>query len=198
MSEEVFKLLLSFFKALGNEARLKIVGILANRECTVGELAAMLDLKEPTVSGHLAMLKELALVDVRAQGNHRIYSLNLRMLIELNKETFSHEKLAALVPAEETEDAFARRVFQSFVKGEEIIQFPASDKKMLVLLRWLASKFTVGERYPEKAVNEMLGRHNPDYATLRRMLVDYGFLRREKGIYWRVEPVSAPPEPAAE
>jgi hypothetical protein len=56
----------------------------------------------------------------------------------------------------------------------------------MVILEWLASEFEVGSTYPERAVNEILRRHHPDYATLRRALVDYGLMQREKGIYWRV------------
>ena len=59
MGQEDFQTLLKFFKILGNENRLKLVGILANGDHTVSELAAMLDVKEPTVSEHLLALKEL-------------------------------------------------------------------------------------------------------------------------------------------
>ena len=60
--------LLAFFKAMANESRLKIVGLLAQRERSVQELAELLALKEPTVSHHLAVLKDLGLVSVRAEG----------------------------------------------------------------------------------------------------------------------------------
>ena len=53
--------LLSFFKAMANESRLRIVGLLAQRERTVQELSEVLELKEPTVSHHLAVLKDLGL-----------------------------------------------------------------------------------------------------------------------------------------
>ncbi len=43
-------------------------------------------------------------------------------------------------------------------------------------------------RYPEKEINERLEHCNPDYASLRRYLIDYGLMEREKGVYWRVEP----------
>lgn len=57
--------LLQFFKVMANESRLKLIGILAQHECSVEELAALLRLKEPTVSHHLAKLKELGLVEMR-------------------------------------------------------------------------------------------------------------------------------------
>ena len=35
-------------------------------------------------------------------------------------------------------------------------------------------------------MNEILSRYNEDYATLRRELVDFKFMAREKGVYWRL------------
>jgi hypothetical protein len=49
----------------------------------------------------------------------------------------------------------------------------------------------MGVRYPEKAINERLKRCKPDHATLRRDLIDYGFMQRGKGVYWRVEPTDS-------
>ncbi len=97
MGQDDFQTLLKFFKILGNENRLKLVGILANGDHTVSELATMLDVKEPTVSEHLLALKELDLVKVRPDGNYRIYSFNPAALIGMSKEIFSQEKLASLV-----------------------------------------------------------------------------------------------------
>ena len=70
-----FETLLSFFKALANESRLKLLGILSQTECSVEDLAARLKLKEPTVSHHLNKLKELDLVVMRSQGNTHLYQL---------------------------------------------------------------------------------------------------------------------------
>jgi hypothetical protein len=196
MGQEEFGTLLEFFKVLGNESRLKIIGILANRDCTVSELAAMLDVKEPTVSQHLSALKSLELVDVRAEGNYRYYSFNPNTLRGMNKDIFSREKLASLVePFAETEDAYARKVFKTFLDGETITQIPTGEKRQLVLLKWLAEKFEFGVEYPEKQVNAIISRHHPDFATLRRDLVDFKFMDREKGIYWRVEKATHNTEP---
>jgi hypothetical protein len=193
MGQEEFETLLNFFKALGNESRLKIIGILANGERTVGELAAMLDLKEPTVSQHLFMLKHVGLVDVRPEGNHRYYSFNPNALISMNKEVFSQRGLASLVGNfDEVGDAFERKVLKSFFDGERLTQIPASEKKLLVIIQWLADKFEEGVQYTEKQVNEILSRYHPDFATLRRELVDCKHLKREKGIYWKL------PQPPAE
>lgn len=194
MGQDEFETLLNFFKALGNESRLKIIGILANRECTVSELAAMLDLKEPTVSQHLFMLKQEGLVEMRPDGNHRYYSFNVKRLHNLNKDIFSRENLAALVqPFEEVGDAWERKVLNTYFQDGRITQFPVSEKKLQVILKWIVQHFEEGTEYTEKQVNEILKEFNEDYATLRRSLVDSEYLRREKGIYWKI-PASSKPE----
>ncbi|HLY25134.1 MAG TPA: metalloregulator ArsR/SmtB family transcription factor [Aggregatilineales bacterium] len=189
MGQEEFGTLLNFLKALGNENRLKIIGILANGDCTVGELASALDLKEPTVSQHLMMLKDMQLVEVKPKGNYRYYSFNGQALTRLSKDIFSRERLATLVGKfEEVGDAYERKVLETFFDGERLTQIPASEKKLLVVVKWLADRFEYDVQYTEKQVNEILTRHHEDYALLRRELVDCHYLNREKGIYWRIPP----------
>ncbi len=186
--QEEFQTLLRFFKALADESRLKIVGILAGRECSVEELAALLGLKEPTVSHHLGKLKEIGLVRMRPEGTMRLYRLDTEALRAANKDLLTRERMASLVHAavDEEGDPWERKVLNSFREGERLKEIPASLKKRLVVLRWLAGEFDPGRRYPEAEVNAMLKRRHPDCATLRRELVDYGLLARERGIYWRL------------
>lgn len=56
---------------------------------------------------------------------------------------------------------------------------------MLAACAFLADRFEPGRRYAEREVNDLLADDAPDPATLRRLLVDEGFLDREPGIYWR-------------
>ena len=62
--------------ALSDRTRRAIVMRLADGECAVGELAAELPISQPAVSQHLKLLKDLGLVNDRAEGNRRIYRLN--------------------------------------------------------------------------------------------------------------------------
>ena len=62
---------------------------------------------------------------------------------------------------------------------------PSKHAKLLVVLDHLAQAFEPGRRYPEPEVNEVLERFHPDYAALRRYLVEDQFLTREDGVYWR-------------
>ena len=184
MGQEEFQTLLQFFKVLADETRLKLIGILAGRECSVEELAATLGVREPTVSHHLAKLKGLGLVRMRAEGTSHLYRLDAEALRAANKELLTRERLATLVD-DVGGDAWRRKVLGDFFEGERLKEIPASRKKRDVILDWLAGQFTPGTRYPEAAVNEIIKRHHPDTATLRRELIGGGWMARERGTYWR-------------
>jgi hypothetical protein len=187
MGQEEFETLLQFFKALANENRLKMLGILANRECSVQELAALLELKEPTVSHHLAKLKEIGLVEMRIDGNTHLHRLSLESLQTLNRELLTTEKVASLVDDLVEYDLWERKVLRVFLEGDRIKQIPARYKKKLVVLKWLVSHFEEGVRYTEAEVNEIIEARNPEYTLLRRLLIDCGLMEREEGVYWRVD-----------
>jgi DNA-binding HxlR family transcriptional regulator len=186
MSNEQFDTLLQFFKVLGNESRLKILGLLANDERSVGELATLLELREPTVSHHLAAMKELGLVDVRADGNVRFYILNTNFLEDLNKDVFSQDHLASLV-SEPTGDAWENRILSLYLDGETIKEIPMKRKKQRVILKWLVQKFEMDRKYHELELNERLRVYNPDVAALRRYMVEEQLMARDnQNIYWRL------------
>lgn len=190
---EDFDRLLTFFKALGNESRLKIVAILADGDCTVRELAELLDLKEPTVSEHLALLKEAGLVTMRPNGNQRIYSFNAKALHSASRELLNREQFAALAPTSFAAAAdHERKVLQTFFENGRLKTIPASRKKLLIVLHWLAEQFEIGRKYPEKEVNAIINQYHEDHATLRRELISINLLKRAKGIYWRPDPDTAP------
>jgi hypothetical protein len=50
----------------------------------------------------------------------------------------------------------------------------------------MVTKFQPGTHYTEKQVTTILKEAHEDFATLRRSLVDYGYMRRERGggDYW--------------
>ncbi len=185
MPEEEFQALLQFFKVLADENRLKLLGILANREQSVEELAALLQLRTPTVSHHLARLKELGLVGMRADGNTHIYWLDAEALRNLSKGLLSSEKMASLVD-NVAGDAWERKVLRDFFDGTRLKEIPASRKKRDVVIKWFATLFEPGMKYKEAEVNEIIQRHHPDSASIRRELIGARFLQRENGIYWRV------------
>lgn len=185
MEPEKFNTLLQFFKVLANESRLKILGLLANEERSVGELAELLEVKEPTVSHHLSMMKEMGVVEVRAEGNTRIYQLNVKLLEGMNKEMFTQSNLATLVD-DTAADAWDEKVLKNFLEDGRIKAIPAQYKKQQVILSWMLAKFEKDVRYSEKEVNEIIKQYHPDSAWFRRSFIDHKLMTREKGIYWRI------------
>lgn len=65
-------------------------------------------------------------------------------------------------------------------------EFPTKEKRKYIVIKNLIKRFEPGKIYTEKEVNGILERAYPDFATLRRYLVDYSFLERFKdgSSYW--------------
>jgi hypothetical protein len=90
------------------------------------------------------------------------------------------------MPKSSSNADYEARVRVTFLEaGQRLVSIPAQHKKRLVILRWLAEDFQPGRRYAEAEVNLIISRHHPDFATLRRYLVDEELMQRSRGIYWR-------------
>ncbi|MDP8959160.1 MAG: DUF2087 domain-containing protein [Actinomycetota bacterium] len=92
-------------------------------------------------------------------------------------------------PAEElvegdwtTEEA---TVLARFFSGSQLTQIPSQRSKRRLVLERLVQEFEPGLRYSERHVNSTLQVFHPDYASLRRFMVDEGLLTRAEGVYWR-------------
>ena len=188
-SEEHQYELLSFFKALADENRLKIIGILAQQAHTVEQLASAIGLSMSTTSHHLARLAKVGLVSARTDGHYYIYSLHTDALKEMSQRLLEDEQIRQL-SAPISEDAYDQKVLTNFIdKDGRIKTFPAQDKKLQAILRHVVKAFEPGQRYPEKQVNEILSHFNEDTAFLRRSLIEYKLMGRQGGggEYWRSE-----------
>jgi predicted transcriptional regulator len=187
--EEKIAELLDFFKALADANRLKIIGLLAQDEYTVEELAELLFLRPSTVSHHLAKLSKSGLVSARAESYYNIYRLETKALEEMSQRLLAKDTLPA-VTANIDLNAYDQKVIKTFCdEGGRIKQFPAQQKKFEVLLRYVARSFKPGNRYTEKQVNEILSQYSVDVASLRRGLIEYRMMDREGdgGAYWLID-----------
>ena len=93
-------------------------------------------------------------------------------------------------PVEESLEAAARereRILNVYFDGGKLKIIPARQRRRLVVLERLASRFDPVRTYTEPEVNAILEQAYPDYAALRRYLVDHGFLDRKTdgSTYWR-------------
>nr|WP_240942516.1 DUF2087 domain-containing protein [Planosporangium thailandense] len=76
-------------------------------------------------------------------------------------------------------------VLRTFIVDGRLVGIPAVKGKRRVILEHLAACFEPGVKYPEKAVDAILRAWHPDYASLRRYLIDEELLARDNGVYWR-------------
>jgi DNA-binding transcriptional ArsR family regulator len=186
--------LLTALKALSDASRLRIVGLLADgRRMAVEQLAAALKVTPATVVHHLRKLREAGLVESQPRPPYMDYSLRLGRLSEIGaslhriarEQTGAAEVDPTLPDWATPADA---KVLRAFFDGERLTSIPVQHSKRLVVLRRLAETiFEKKRKYPEKEVNQLLAVRHPDAASLRRYLVDEGFMARKQGVY-RLQP----------
>lgn len=82
--DNTFRDLSRFFKALGDETRLRLVALLTEQEpgqaMCVGRLARELGVTDSATSQHLRVLKDLGLVHAERRGYHLHYFLDAERL----------------------------------------------------------------------------------------------------------------------
>lgn len=176
--------LLDFFKVMSNEYRLQLAALLMEKEFTMRELADTLTLKQAEVIEHLAMLREMGLVRANSHDHQTFYAFDKKALYKLNRDVMKSDPLPT--PVDNHPDELERKMMKNWFEGDQLVTIPAQPKRFQVLINWLVTLFEPEVRYTEKQVNEIIKRHNPDSATLRRAMIDAGLMQREHGIYWRV------------
>lgn len=75
---------------------------------------------------------------------------------------------------------------RGFLWDGMIEAIPVKRSRRLLLLAEIAQAFEPGVRYSERQVNDVLRALHPDYAALRRYLVDEQLMDRAGGEYWRI------------
>jgi ArsR family transcriptional regulator len=96
-----------FAKAISDETRQKIMNLCCCDSLSVNEIVEKLDVSQPTVSHHLAILREADLVTVREEGKQTFYSLNQeniavccgQLMIKFAPESVTTEKLIKTLKA---------------------------------------------------------------------------------------------------
>lgn len=168
-----------FLRTVLDPDRLAIVGAVAARPGDASELAERAGVRPRDVLATLAPLVQSGLVE-RADSAYRLRREGLR---ELARDLPQPAPPAPEVLFGMTGDEQA--VLARFFRGRQLVEIPSQRGKRLVVLERLALEFEPGRRYSERDVTALLAGWHPDYASLRRHLVDEGFLDRAGGEYWR-------------
>ena len=88
------------------------------------------------------------------------------------------------ITTEEKEKVIAT-YFKNGLEGK-IDSFPSKEKRKIILLQHIVTRFEKGRKYTEKEINEILKSIYVDYVSLRRYLIEYGFMDRSNDCttYW--------------
>lgn len=164
------------FKALADEQRIKILGLIADRQMSIDELAAAVNLPLRSVSHHLARLQEVGLAQAGRRQDDTVYSFHQQPLLDALRALAERPEEPAFSG---DLDQYDQKVLSTFFENGRLKTIPAQQKKRDVVLRFLADQFEPGIMYGEKEVNAILARYHDDVASLRRYLVDAGLLERQ-------------------
>jgi hypothetical protein len=158
---------------LADPDRFRVASALALGATSVTDVERMSGLDQRTIERALGRLIAGGLVTKERESGHRFATEELllaaRDAAERRGESDPHEP----------------EVVRRFMRGGRLTEIPSNRSKRLAVLDRLAQEFEPGRRYPERQVNEILGRFHQDVASLRRYLVDEGFMERARGRYWR-------------
>ena len=160
---------------LGDIDRFKVIAAIALGSTEIEDITRVSGVDRKTAEKALSRLVAAELVTNEA-GSWRV---RFDELHEYARAAAAER--SALEAAPEGTDVVVRR----FMKGGRLKSIPAAHSKRLAVLDHVVQGFEPGRQYTEAEVNETLGHFHDDYASLRRYLVDDGFLDRQEGKYWR-------------
>jgi ArsR family transcriptional regulator, arsenate/arsenite/antimonite-responsive transcriptional repressor len=94
-----------FAKAIADETRQKIMSVCCCCWLSVNEIVEKVGFTQPTISHHLAILRDAGLVNIREEGKQTFYSLNQdnivvccgQLMIKFAPETKTTEKLINVI-----------------------------------------------------------------------------------------------------
>jgi hypothetical protein len=176
--------IVEFHKALGDLTRVRIIALLQQGPLNGQAIAGKLGLKPPTITHHVAKLREVGLIKERRDKNTIYFSLNTKIL-EMSAKgiltvgTGGDSNMEMSVTAEER----SAIINNFFTKDGKLKNYPAQRKKKLVVLAHMVKGLEFGKIYQEKDINEYLKQFHEDYATLRRELIMCQYMYRENNHY---------------
>jgi hypothetical protein len=187
--EENLEARAALFKALGHPVRLLILNLVRLKPRHGQELATILHLNPATISHHLAKLTDVGLLTSERDQYYQVYSLHGEPLEKTLAEMVQLPQKGLKMAAET--DAFRAKVLNTFFVNGRLRQIPAQRKKQQVILEKLLEEFEPEQPYSEMEVNRILLEFHEDVASLRRALIDFKLMTRERGVYTRPAPESA-------
>lgn len=167
LSQTQTDLVTDFYEGLDDDAIAKKAGI---TKSTVRNHRFRLKEKQKQAKVFLALM---SLVDEKQNEDDKIIAIHKtpRMLDERYAISQGHQK----------------EILEKYVKEDgTLVRLPKKEKDKIIILFHFASQFEYNKRYVEAEVNEIIKTIYEDFVTVRRYLIEYGFMERTKDCreYW--------------
>jgi hypothetical protein len=161
---------------LADPLRRKLVALLDGVERPAGEMVALTGSNARSVYEQLGRLQSAGIVK---SGDDRYVLID-----DVFARSVREAAAQRLGPLNDEHTQLVRRYFYR----NRLVQMPSEPWAVKVVLDLVVEDFQPGQTYSEREVNTALYGWYGDWALLRRMLVDRGYLDRERGRYWRKPP----------
>lgn len=159
-----------FYKGLGDN---EIAGKVGGSPSTIRNHRFMLRQKEKQAKIFIALME---LLEEKKSDNKQEF-------IPIHKTATMIDDRYTIT--EEENNKVISQYFPESLEGG-LKEFPKKQKRKIIILKHIIDKFEVDKKYTEKEVNEILEKIYFDYATIRRYLIEYGFMDRlrDGSQYW--------------
>ncbi len=154
------------------------------------EIALKLGVAQSTIRSHRYKLREkekqarlfLAMMELISSDTRKKVNI-------LDKEALcdAHKTATTIDDRYNTTDKERENAIKNYMDENGAIKtYPAKEKNKIIVLSEIVKNFSKGKKYSEKEINRILKRVYDDYATIRRSLIEYGFIERSNdcSTYW--------------
>ena len=163
---------------------------LVSQGLTDKDIAAKLGVAQSTIRNHRYKLREkekqaklfISLMDMIAKStNKKINKLDKEFICD------AHTTATTIDDRYNITDLEKGHVLKTYIDENGALKnFPAKEKKKIIVLEEIVKNFKKGRTYTENELNRILKRVFEDYVTIRRALIEYGFIERTNDCssYW--------------
>ena len=156
--------LLSIAGALADEENFKILAAVALGANTPDKISLLTGFDTSRIIKSMFKLEKTGLIENQSDTGYRYCPQKLKDINHHLNTSMAHKPTPTGI--------------DRFIRNGRLQTFPKSREDRLQVLEYLANLFEFDKQYPEIEVNIKLTALNPDFAALRRYLIDYGFLER--------------------
>ncbi|MBU3136814.1 DUF2087 domain-containing protein [Clostridium gasigenes] len=154
------------------------------------EIALKIGVAHSTIRNHRFKLREkekqarlfLAMMEIISSGTKKKIKI-----LEKDALCDAHKTATILDDRYNITDKEKESIIKNYMDENGAVKtYPAKEKKKIIVLAEIVKNFSKGRKYSEKEINSMLKRIYEDYATIRRALIEYGFIERTNDCssYW--------------